>query len=265
MAGGDKYKFSIFAIAVCLMSTWLQQAKAETSTKSKDFFTFAANEWCPQQCEHEPNYQGYVVEILAAALNEVKASYKIEWVPWSRGLDMVRRGQIDGMLGPTVEGFPEFHFGKESIGHQEYCFYTNRDSKWTFTKPEDLFGQNIAYLKESGLGSLEDFITKNKKKIKTHEFVLSDNVISIEFQFLAKKRCDAVILTSDAVQYSIGRKIIPNQFRSAGCLGKETLAVGFSKVNFARSQKISNMLDDGLRKIKSNGEYNKILKKYNMQ
>lgn len=265
MAVGYKYKFSIFAVGICLMSTWLHSVKAETSKKAEDVFTFVANEWCPQQCEHEPNYKGYVVEILEAALNEVQASYTIEWVPWSRGLDMVRRGKIDGMLGPTIEGFPEYHFGDEIIGHQEYCFYTNRDSDWTYNKPEDLFGQKIAYLKESGLGSLEDFFTKNKTKIKTHEFVLGNDIIKTEFQFLEKKRCDAVILTSDAVQYAIGRKIIPDQFRSAGCLGKETLAIGFSKVNLARSKKLSKMLDEGLRKIKSNGEYDKILKKYNMR
>lgn len=265
MARGYKCKFSIFAIAICVMSSWLLPVKAETSKHSVDVFTFVANEWCPQQCEHELNYKGYVIEILEAALNEVKASYTIEWVPWSRGLDMVRRGKIDGLIGPTVEGFPEYHFGKESIGHQEYCFYTNRDSTWTYKKPEDLFGQNIAYLKESGLGSLEDFITKNKIKINTHEFVQGNDIIKIEFQFLAKKRCDAVILTSDAVQYAIGRKTIPDQFRSAGCLGKETLAIGFSKVNLARSQKISKKLDEGLRAIKSNGEYHKILKKYNMR
>lgn len=246
------------------MASWLHSAKAETAEKSADVFTFVANEWCPQQCEHELNYKGYVVEILEAALNEVKASYTIEWVPWSRGLDMVRRGKIDGLLGPTVEGFPEFHYGKESIGHQEYCFYTNQDSNWTYQKPEDLFGQKIAYLKESGLGSLEDFFSKNKTKIETHEFVLGNDVIKTEFQFLAKKRCDAIIITSDVVKYEIGRKFIPDQFRAAGCLGKETLAVGFSKVNLARSQRISKILDKGLRKIKSNGEYDKIFKKYNM-
>lgn len=264
MAGGFNYKYSIFAIGICFMSIWLYPARAEIPKHAEDVFTFVANEWCPQQCEHELNDKGYVVEILEAALKEVKASYTIKWVPWSRGLDMVRKGTIDGLLGPTVEGFPEFHFGKESIGHQEYCFYTNQDSNWTYQQPEDLFGQKIAYLKESGLGSLEDFFAKNKTKIETHEFALANDAIKIEFQFLAKKRCDAIIITSDVVKYEIGRKIIPDQFRAAGCLGKETLAIGFSKVNLARSQQISNILDNGLRKIKSNGEYDKIMKKYNM-
>jgi ABC-type amino acid transport substrate-binding protein len=222
------------------------------------------NEWCPQHCS-QGELGGYVIEIVEQALKEERIPFEISYQPWLRALRDVEKGRKDGVLTPTVPGFPQFIYPEEAVGYQEYCFYALRSSTWTFRTNSDLLGQRVAFLDESGLGPIENYMTENAGRIAVTRFAAGDhNYVERIFQFLMTGRTDLVIITSDVYEFSSKNKTIPNEFRNAGCLGKEKMAVGLSKADEKRSLLIGKALDRGIRKLRQKGQLKEILRKYGL-
>ena len=221
-----------------------------------------ADDWCPQHCESDPNRKGYIVDIVSGALDEEGIPYTIVYRPWTRALRLTELGTYDGLLTPTVAGYSQFQFHREAVGYQQYCFYVNADSSWTYSAPKDLLGKRVAYLKESGFGHLESYMAANKGAIKVEEFASSDDFIRRIFKFLAAGRADTVIMTTDVYDMAVRSGDTARTFRSAGCLASEKLAVGLTKAHPERSRLIGERLDSGIRKLRQSGRLKSILDEY---
>lgn len=224
-----------------------------------------ADDWCPQHCDHEAEHKGYIIDLVEQALQTVDIPYHIDFHPWARGLLEVERGEYDGLLTPTVKGYPQFIYHIEPLGYQDYCFYTRKDSTWQYRKPADLLGQKLAYLRDSGLSELETYIAQHRNQIEVQLFSGSRGYTRKIFQFLERGRADSIIMTSDVYQYSLKTAQIQDHFRSAGCLGHEKLAVGLSRSDPMRAQAIAQALDSGLRTLRKQGRLQTILALYGLQ
>ena len=222
----------------------------------------AADDWCPQHCEGDPRREGYIVDIVGQALAAEGVPYTIVYRPWTRALRLTEKGVFDGLLTPTVNGYPQFLFHKEAVGYQQYCFYVNANSDWTYKAPADLLGRRIAHLKESGFGKLENYIAANRRGIRVDEFVGSSGMTGRMFKFLAAGRADAVIMTSDVFDFGRRDSQALGAFKQAGCLANEKLAVGLSRADPERARKIADKLDSGIRKLRKSGQLKRILARY---
>ena len=191
--------------------------------------SLVANDWCPQHCEDNKLHKGYVVDIVSRALALEGISFNLRFVPWSRAMLMVERGEADGLLTPTVPGFHQFFYPDQAVGYQQYCFYVNAASTWTYRQYSDLQGKRIALLADSGLGALDDYLKANKSSITVHEMVGEHDYAVRLFTFLALKRADAVVITSDVFDFHQSHGTLAKGFKSAGCLASEKMAVGLSR------------------------------------
>ena len=221
-----------------------------------------ADDWCPQHCESGTPHKGYIVDIVERALRLEKVPYVIEYRPWGRALAETQRGSFDGLLTPTVAEYPQFLFPREAVGYQEYCLYVRKDDPWKYVRPEDLLDRRVAFLKDSGLGELETFFERNARRTPIQQFSDGKGYTSRIFSFLARKRTDVVIITSDVYHFNLKSGIIANNFRQAGCLGAERLAVGLSQANPERSKRLAVILDQGIRQLRQSGELKKITDNY---
>lgn len=224
-----------------------------------------ADDWCPQHCEHQSEYRGYIVELVAAALSAEQAPYRIDYLPWLRALKAVERGEFDGLLTPTVNGYPQFLFHHEAVGYQDYCFYTRQDSTWQYRQFSDLLGKKLAFLQDSGFGELEGYLAQHREQIETQQFSGGQGFTRKLFDFLERGRADSIIMTSDVYQFSLKTGAIADRFRPAGCLGHEKLAVGLSPADPQRAQAIARLLDSGIRKLRERGELQSILARYGLE
>lgn len=221
-----------------------------------------ADDWCPQHCEFDKKRKGYIVDIVGQALAEEGVPYTIVYRPWIRALRLTELGTYDGLLTPTADGYPQFQFHREAVGYQQYCFYVNADSGWRFSAPKDLLGKRIAYLKESGFGKLESYIAANKGAIGVEEFASNQDFMRRIFNFLAARRADAVIMTTDVYDMAVRSGAQANRFKRAGCLANEKLVVGLSKADHQRARLIGEKLDSGIRKLRQSGRLKAILDEY---
>ena len=221
-----------------------------------------ADDWCPQHCEFDKQHKGYIVDIVSRALAEEGVPYTIVYRPWIRALRLTELGTYDGLLTPTADGYTQFQFHREAVGYQQYCFYVNADSAWTYAAPKDLLGKRVGYLKESGFGKLESYMAANKGAIQVEEFASSADFIRRIFKFLAAGRADTIIMTTDVYDMAVRSGDTARTFKSAGCLPSEKLVVGLTKAHPERSRLIAEKLDSGIRKLRQSGRLKSILDEY---
>lgn len=220
-----------------------------------------ADNWCPQHCKDSTSQRGYVVDIVGAALDAEGIAYQVEYRPWVRALRETERGVFDGLLTPT-ETYTQFLHHQQAVGYQEYCLYARRDKDWNYRQPEDLFGRSLVYLKESGLGSLEEFIGRNKERIRVEEIAGGENIALNLFTMLDAGRADAIIITSDVYGYKRKQGIIADRFRELACLGPEKMIVGLSKAKPPRARALAAALDRGILKLRKSGRLREITDAY---
>jgi polar amino acid transport system substrate-binding protein len=251
---------SLFVHVAFTTQAYANESAAEVFKRKP--VVLVADDWCPQHCETESPHKGYVIDIVEQALTNESIPFNIVYVPWLRALHNTESGEFDGLLTPTVGAFKQFSYNQEALGYQQYCFYVNANSNWSYTQPSDLLGKRIAHLKESGFGELDTYIEQNKHNIHVDELYGAKDFTRNIFVFLAAGRADAIIITSDVYDYGVQNGDIGKTFRRAGCLSNERLAVGLSQVNPERSQLLAQALDSGIQKLRASGQLETILAKY---
>ena len=85
------------------------------------------------------------------------------------------------------------------------------------------------------------------------------------FVFLGLKRGDTVVLTTDVFEYAQQHGDVDRDFRAAGCLEREKMAVGLSRSDPQRSAQIGNALDQGIAQLRRSGQLAKILARYGLK
>jgi polar amino acid transport system substrate-binding protein len=260
-----KIRRDLFCIALLAAATLARAgptAKPVASEFANKPVALVADDWCPQHCEFDRKHKGYIVDIVGQALAEEGLAFTIVYRPWTRALRMTELGTYDGLLTPTAEGYPQFQFHHEAVGFQQYCFYVNADSAWSYSAPKDLLGQRVAYLRESGFGKLETYMAAHQSAIKVEEFASGRDFIPRIFKFLAAGRADTIIMTTDVYQAGVRSGATARTFKSAGCLNNEKLMVGLSRANPERARLIGEKLDSGIRKLRQSGRLKSILAEY---
>ena len=255
-------KSTLFAGLMLLLAAVPAAAASKAADGLSTPVTLVADNWCPQHCQANGRRKGYVVEIVEQALAEEGVAVNIVYRPWIRALRQTESGTFDGLLTPTVGGYPQFIYHQEPVGFQQYCFYVNAGSSWRYRQPADLHGKRVAYLKESGFGELEKYLTEHKDMIGVESFTGSADVVARIFQFLAAARADTIIMTSDVYDWGVRSGDTPRGVTSAGCLANEKMAVGLSRARPERARLIAERLDSGIRKLRQSGRLKLILDDY---
>lgn len=253
-----------FSLWIVCPATGLAQPTDWTVLHSNPV-ALVADDWCPQHCEVGTTEKGYVVDIVSQALAVEGVPFTMRYVPWTRAMRMVERGEVDGLLTPTVPGFPQFRYHRQAVGYQQYCFYVDKATDWKYTGYADLRGKHIGMLADSGLGPLDAYLQANKGSITVHALTGTNNFATRLFKFLALKRADTVVLTSDVFDYSQAKGLLGNKYKYAGCLDREKMAVGLTNTDVTRSDLIGKALDSGIEKLRQSGKLASILAVYGMK
>jgi polar amino acid transport system substrate-binding protein len=112
----------------CLAYAEYGYAQASSSDIQQKPVLLVADDWCPQHCKGGQAEKGYVVDIVTQALALEGVPFTLQYVPWTRAMDMVTRGEADGLLTPTVPGFPQFLYHQKAVCYQKYCVYVEAGS-----------------------------------------------------------------------------------------------------------------------------------------
>ena len=196
----------------------------------------------PFEYTNEKNqFVGIDVDLLAAIADDQGFNYDLQSLGWDGGVAAVQVGQADGLIaGATIkqERIDSGWIFSDGYYNATQTFVVAKDS--SIEKFEDLKGKSVAV--KNGTAGM-DFANSLKDKYGYKVTVNSDACVE-----------DTPIIASNIKEAKLPLKI-PAGMESDGA------PYGFAIMN-AKNQELLDMFNAGLKNIRANGTYQKILDKY---
>jgi len=234
----------LFGMSFLLPSTILAQEK------TLRFVTLA---WEPYYGPNLAN-EGYFTDIVREAFKQVGYRIKIDYVPWKRALYEAENLYYDGLLGIYyTEDRAEWLYYSEPVSEAEIVLFARKGSGIDWQRLEDLQQYTIGIENGYAYGDAFDSAT----------FLKKDSVRKLELNVkkLLEGRIDLMAAARKRVFYWMSQNS-PDKKDLIEVVGKpiksNTLYIAFP-VRTAESMKYLNAFDRGLRLIRENNTYSKIL------
>lgn len=239
---------------------------AETRTHSK-VIRVAADPWCPYNCDPGQEQQGLMIDIARAALKLSGFILDYQIINWARAKKMVIHGQLDGIVGMSREGKTEtlYHFSKTPLGWSQTCFFKRADDPWTYQTTQSLDGKVMGWINDYGFTNPEiDQWVKANRNTPAISTVAGDKVHDRLFTMLLAKRIDTFAEDLYVIQHQLRQNPAGETITVAGCAPeKDEVHIAFTMASEDRHA-WSKALDDGVKRLRDNGELARILGHYNL-
>ena len=232
--------FCVLALSVC-------SVQAQTIT------LVGEDDWYPYSAQKDGKLRGFAVEVIEAAYASVDVSVNFKSAPYARCLMLVETGQELGCFDSLKDSklSAEFLFHQEPIFKAEIGIYGLSTSEESGLRASDMRGRKVGLTHGY---TYTDQIENDTSIIREAAPTDLSNL-----RKLLLKRSEYSLVYTRIVDYLVHR--YPQEFKDkikqVGTINVDRLYVSFSKKR-EESAKYAALLDQGLRKIKSNGQYAKI-------
>ncbi|MEH6814656.1 MAG: transporter substrate-binding domain-containing protein [Motiliproteus sp.] len=229
---------------------------------------FAADPSCPYVCPDakEPDQlaadPGIIYEILKLILEPEGYELAIEFIPYRRSLKSTKLGEYDALMVTLRDDAPSLYYHQTPIAMARGCFVTQRSNPWQYRGVESLkqvrFGGTLGYK----YGPLKEFIeTKNTSTL----MMAGEDTFDRILHMIELDRLDTTIEDINVIHYKLQQLGMDKKLRLAGCLPpKVPLYVGISP-SYSDRNKLSALIDEGIRRLTEQGELDTIAKKYGIK
>lgn len=229
-----------------------------------DVIEIAAIDWCPQLCPGQQK-PGYIRELVEQAY--VSSGYKlsINTYPWSRALNMVRKGEVDAVLSPAKAEAPDLLYPDREVGIQRMCFFTLATSLWEFSGVNSLTGLQFGVAADTSLEELNEYAALNPQQFQFQPY--HERYILQQAEKLKRGRIDAFLFTYNSTRYALQQIKQWSEFRSAGCVSSAKVYIAFTPHRDSDT-KIRGMMaafNQGIRQLEIKGKPASILKEYGLE
>lgn len=216
---------------------------------------FAINEWCPYSCRSEGAGRGILVDIVDEIFTARGETVSFVSMPLPRGVEAVRSGKVQGIVGVIPAVAPDLLFPAEAAIDTQFCFFTRAGASWTF----DGFGKRypplalgVAYGKALDPRLARDF---------HHLFKVSGNGATRRMiAMLQLQRIDALVEEKRSVQYLVKTEQLA-PLRIAGCLERKFEYVAFAPAGPGAARH-AELFSAGMVKLRESGRLAHIIAAY---
>lgn len=230
---------------------------------NSDDIAITSDEWLPFCGSSDTGPSGYGVEIVERIFTAEGHRIKFEMIPWARAIAATQVGEHDAIIAAFKQEAPGFTFPQQSIGLAQNQFYTQPNNvAWTYQGADSLINQRVGVIKGYSYGrEIDDFIAQHPENI---HYAHGNSPLRMNIKMLLAGRLDAIIEDRNVLAYVANNMKLSKQFREAGQAGEpEALYMGFSPRN-QHSQDYAQLFDQGMQRLRANGELNEILSKYGL-
>lgn len=231
-------------------------SSAASAASSKVYLIACDAKYAPFSFEEDGKYKGIDVELLDAIAKVEGFQYELKPMDFSGIIPAIKAGQIDG----SIAGMNITEKRKESVDFSDgyiqagSSIVVNKDDD-SIKSLDDLKGKTAA-VKKGTTGA--SFAEENKDKYGLKINVYDDSPSM--FQAVENKNADFLVEDFPVISYSIkinaGSKL-KVAVESIGEAPYDAFAVDKGK-----NQDLLKMFNEGLKKVKENGTYDKIVNQY---
>ncbi|MFC3092755.1 hypothetical protein DRW07_00880 [Alteromonas sediminis] len=243
-------------IVLLILSLFAKLSHAET-------ITIVADAWPPYNITPNTSSPGYIVEVAEEVLSN--AGYQIEYIkmPWNRAVKAARSGKFHGIIGATKPDAPDFIFPDNEQGVSEYTFFTIKESDWVYRNITSLENQLLGVVSDySYSNEIDTYIQAHSDNIKV-QVVYGKNPLEQNLNKLIANRISVFIDDRRVTNYLATRLNIRNRIREAGLVSRLNIYIAFSPAH-EDSNKLADILSDGMTELRANGKLQQILAKYQL-
>lgn len=222
-------------------------------------------------CDKADGRDGFIVEIVRAALKHSGVSVQYHVVPWTRAIEEVRAGKYQALIGASKGDAPDFMFTKEPQAMMSNRAWVKKSDPWRYHGVESLKGRKLGVIADYFYGDdIMEYISKNTADKVGVQVLGGDNALALNVRKLKAGRVDVVIEDVNVMrEYLVGAKDV-DALDDAGEVTPEAkklevngLYAAFSPKD-PRSGTLVKQLESGMAKILASGEFAEILKRYNV-
>ena len=232
-----------------------------------DTLRIATDEWCPYDCIASQNQGqvGYLGDLLVETL--ASRGHKVEFVEvsYSRGLQLVREGKLDGTMACFREEAPDFVFPDFPLGKSNSTFFSQKDSNWRYTGKESLEqAKMIGMIK--GYDYVDpivmDYFKQNPGNVLA---ITGEKPLERLLEMLVNGRLTAVIEDKSVLEYKANQIGKADQLKVSGNTDVVIdVYSSFSPKN-PKSAEYAKIVSEETLKMRANGRLEKLLERYGIQ
>lgn len=230
---------------------------------SADKLRLISDVWCPYICDPSEGQPGYAVELSRQALTEHEIEVTI--APFSRALRAVAVGHYDGVLAASPAHNPDLIFPQETVGFYGNHFIVRANDDWKFHDLTSLQQMRLAAIKSYDYGPVLNDYIQRKQGTPWITLVTGEQMVERNLNMLLSEHIDVYLETEYVAFYTAKKLGLDQHFRIAGEQGSSTpLFIGFSPQSKS-SAGYAREFDRGVRKLRRNGQLQKLLNKYGIK
>lgn len=221
----------------------------------------AENDFAPYTWEKDGKPEGFAVDVIKAAFTAAGSKVDFKVMKYDRCMAAVKEdpkelGCFNSVNEATNQAFALFHV--EPLYNAEILIYGPSSSTETNITAKNLAGKSVGCVEGYTYGDEFEKDSAIKK-----EWSKGDDVV---LKKLAAGRLTHAVVYEKVALYQIGKnkKQLEGKIKPIGKLKAIPLFISFSKKN-PESKNVMQVLDKGLKLIKSNGEYKKIEQDWNLK
>lgn len=223
---------------------------------------FAADEWCPYNCEPDAALPGLVVEVIAEVFGAEGMSTAYRVLPWARAIAEARAGTYVGIIGAGRTEAPDFVFPATSAFLACDAFYVVPGSDWSFDGLESLAGRRLGVIRDYSYGPLfETYIRIHEHDPERVFMATGEAPLPRLVQMLRAGRLDVVVENRNVMAWLLKGQGEQPPLREAGTVAQAEVFVAFSPAD-PRSARLAGIFDRGVQRLQESGRLAEISARY---
>lgn len=239
---------------------------AATALARSTVLRIGADPWCPYNCEQDAIHKGYLVDIAVAVFGS--KGYRVEYqnLPWTRALIMVQSGELDAAVGVVQGNKGDLIVNRESLGKDETVLITRKGEGFTYSGPQSLRNKQLGVIADytyDNNGELDQYINLRTITQPGSISVLHHkHALNSLFAMLLKKRID-IFPENQYVALNKARELTQTDLIEIVPTGASD-DVHFGFRDDPEGRKLADLLDQGVKELKSTGKFAEILSHYGL-
>lgn len=241
--------------ALLLIVVGCQSLAAET-------LSVRADEWYPMNGDPRAEKPGFAIEILREILQDSTDQLDYQVLSWRRSLNLVRRGEIDCVVGAYHSDAPDLVFPQIPLSVDILAFYVPQGSPWRFQGTSSLRDITVGVIGGYSYGAeLDTYIQQNRDFLSLHEMQGND-ALTKNIAMLMSGRVDTVIDSVVVMRHKLREMELEGLVVEAGRIAQSNGAYMACSPLRSRVPAMLQRLDGGMRKLHESGRLAEIMRDY---
>jgi polar amino acid transport system substrate-binding protein len=233
-----------------------------TSLMAEPTLRVRADAWMPFNGEPTGERPGYVVELARLIFEPAGIKVDYQLMSWKEALVAARSGEVEAVIGANPTEAVGLLMPESAVGMPRVALFVKKDNPWKYENVQSLNSVRLgAITGYSYWDSLDEYLKNNRSgKIV---FFGGETPLDDGIGQLKSGKIDVMAETLAVFIWTVRSKGgSPSDYRVAYLQAGEPIYMAFSKTD--TGAKYARIFDEGVRRMRKNGELLAILKKYGL-